>query len=90
MFQILGNNHKLAGYQDVFEMVHSFEKGEAFHLDAFVNFVKNTKLDIHIQKKNWSAFASGYNGKSYKKNKYDIKLWNAYKKHKSKPTSLGG
>lgn len=34
-----------------------------------------------LQRKDWAGFARGYNGPGYAKNRYDIKLANAYKKY---------
>jgi hypothetical protein len=37
-----------------------------------------------IRARNWAAFARGYNGPAYAKNRYDQKLAVAYAKHKAR------
>lgn len=85
-FQILGNNHKLAGYPDVESFVEAIKtQGENnSNLMALLNFLKNNNLLKFVQgaNKNWAGLARGYNGKAYKKNQYDTKLEAAYNKHK--------
>lgn len=77
-FQILGSNHKVCGYDTVGEFVDAIKESEGKHLDAFVSFVIGNHLDGHLRSKNWAAFASGYNGKGYRKNNYDVKMAKAY------------
>ena len=47
-----------------------------------IRYIKVNKLDVHLRNLNWAAFAKGYNGASYKVNKYDEKLATAYNKFK--------
>lgn len=79
-FQILGSNHKVCGYATVGEFVDAMKESEGKQLDAFVSFVIGNKLDKSLRDKNWASFARGYNGKGYAKNKYDIKMRDAYDK----------
>lgn len=79
MFQIMGFNHKLAGYDSAQAMVESFKQGESFQLDAFMTFISSVKhkgklLIQWLREKNWAMFAEGYNGAGYAANKYDTKL----------------
>jgi len=78
-FQIMGFNHKAAGYSTVEDFVKDMHKSEGHHLLAFVQFLKSEKLDVPLKSKSWAAFAKGYNGPEYAKNKYDIRLKQAYK-----------
>lgn len=78
LFQILGSNHLLAGYPDVESYVAAMLESEGAHLDAFVSFCRENHLDIHLQARNWAAFARGYNGTAYAQNAYDVKLAAAY------------
>lgn len=74
MFQILGLNHKLCGFASVESFVMAMFTAEREQLDAAVSFVKARKLDGYIRSGNWPEFARGYNGRSFKANKYDLKL----------------
>jgi len=80
-FQIMGFNHVLAGFATPAAFVAAQFMGEGRHLAAFVSFVKSLGLHKHIQKKNWEAFAKGYNGPKFKENNYDGLLAKAYEKH---------
>jgi hypothetical protein len=79
-FQIMGKNFQAAGFSSVQTFVLALTRSEANHLQAFANFVKaNKAMHEAWKKKDWAVFAKGYNGSSYKENKYDTKLAEAYK-----------
>ena len=82
MFQVMGFNHKLAGFDSVLEMVNSLSKSEKNQLEAFINFLKNTACYKDLKAKDWKAFARHYNGLMYDRNQYDIKLEKAYNNSK--------
>jgi len=82
-FQIMGENYKSAGFTSVRNFVLAMTKSESEHLKAFVQFVNhNPAMRTALRDRNWAAFAAAYNGPSYKKNEYDIKLANAYERRK--------
>jgi N-acetylmuramidase len=84
-FQILGENHKICGFETSQEFVDAMWTGGASaHLDAFVNFIQANKLDGALRAKNWAAFARGYNGPAYAQNAYDKKMAAAYARWKAK------
>jgi len=80
LFQIMGFNHLSCGFPDVKTFVEFNKQNEGNQLLLFGRFCLNTGLYKHLQNKDWTAFAKGYNGPGYKKNKYDTKLTSAYKK----------
>lgn len=77
-FQIMGFHYSLLGYASVDSFVSDMYTHEKKHLKAFGLFCKANNLIKHLQSKNWEAFARGYNGSGFKKNKYDEKLAQAY------------
>ena len=81
-FQIMGFNYGLCGYNSVENFVHDMELSEGLQLLAFIKFIENSNLVKYLKKKQWARFARRYNGKGYKKNKYDEKLSKAYQKYK--------
>lgn len=83
MFQILGVNHKVAGFPDVESFVDAQCQSEGAHLDAFASFVLSNKLDDELRDRRWADFARGYNGPGYAENRYDTKLADAYAKYAS-------
>lgn len=80
--QIMGFNHKLAGYATVDDMVLHFMDDEENQLNAAVTFIINANLDEHLANHNWHAFAEGYNGPKQEVNNYEGKLAQAYAKWK--------
>lgn len=80
-FQIMGFNCKTCGFQDVEDFVEAMCDSEEAHLQAFVGFVQANKLDRALRARDWRAFAKGYNGPNFAKNKYDTKMASAYKKY---------
>jgi len=81
MFQIMGDNCKLAGFADVESYVAAMVSGEPAHLAAFVSFVKKSGLDDELIRRDWAGFARGYNGPNFAVNKYDQKLAASYLIH---------
>ena len=76
--QIMGSNHKLAGYGDVETMVLACMDGELKQLRMMVSFIEKSGLIDEIRRRDWAGFARGYNGPAYEKNAYDAKLAEAY------------
>ncbi|WP_070962636.1 N-acetylmuramidase family protein [Vibrio sonorensis] len=78
-YQILGSNYKSSGYTSVASFVISMFLSEKNHLNSFCKFIKNnSKLHDSIIEKDWRTFARIYNGPSYEKNKYDVKISEKY------------
>ncbi len=82
-FQIMGYHYKSLGYSSIDSFVSKMYEDENKQLEAFGKFLKVNNLIRHIKNKDWEAFAKGYNGPAYKKNKYDIKLKKAYETYKN-------
>ena len=82
-FQIMGFNHRACGFETVELFVIDMFKSEYHHLIAFLKFIDSTHLKEHLINKEWDKFAYGYNGKGYKKNRYDEKLQTAYENFNS-------
>jgi LysM repeat protein len=81
-FQILGENHVAAGFDNVFSYAAAMCRSEKEHLAAFVNFVNSHKaLKNAAASKDWASFALFYNGRNYRKFRYHLKMEEAYNKH---------
>ncbi|CAA6808671.1 MAG: Putative phage-encoded peptidoglycan binding protein [uncultured Sulfurovum sp.] len=79
MFQVMGFNYKVAGFNSVDDFIASLQKSEKNQLEAFFNFVKNTKGCFKaLQNKDWARFARIYNGPAYRTNQYDEKMERHY------------
>lgn len=79
-FQLMGFNFRMCGYKNVQSFVNDMYKNERKHLNAFLQFVAESSLDIVLANQQWARFARCYNGPAYHKNRYDEKLEQAYKK----------
>lgn len=80
-FQIMGENHRAAGFATVDAFVEAMMTSEAAQLNAFVSFVASDRTMLTaLRQKNWAAFAKAYNGAGYHKNLYDTKLQSAYQR----------
>jgi len=82
LMQILGSNYKACG---AFDSVESFVASQIINegksLEAFSQFVLANRIDDELRIKNWAGFAYVYNGKGYRRNRYDERLAAAYAKH---------
>lgn len=80
MFQIMGFNYPLCGFNSLQGFVNAMYESEGRQLDAFVNYIIASRLDDELRELRWADFARKYNGPAYAKNKYDIKMAAAYKR----------
>jgi hypothetical protein len=83
-FQIMGFHWKTCGCATLQEFINAMYKSEDEHLRLFCNFLKSTGLDKPLQRKDWIAFARGYNGAGFEKNNYHKKINTAYLKYAKK------
>lgn len=83
--QIMGFNHKAAGFGSVDDMVLAFLDDEENHLKAMVDFIASEHLDDDLRRRDWSGFARGYNGAGYASHGYHTKLAAAYVKWAKRP-----
>jgi LysM repeat protein len=80
-FQIMGFNHKTAGYSNVQDFVKAMQQSEGKQLDAFVNFIKaDASMHKALKNHDWASFARAYNGPGYAANNYDTKIAAEYNK----------
>lgn len=86
--QILGSNHKAAGFATPGDMVEAFCHSEVAHLEAMISFIISEGLDDELRRHDWSAFARGYNGPGYATHGYHTKLAAAFKKWQGIPDTL--
>ncbi len=82
LFQLMGFQYKVCGYDTVKAFYEDMCKDEATQLNIFCNFIKASRLDDELREHKWTEFALLYNGKGYASNKYHIKLEKAYNKYK--------
>ena len=79
--QIMGFNANSAGFPDATTMVQAMVNSEDAQIGGLFAFLKSSNLDTHMRSHDWTSFARGYNGSSYAKNQYDVRLAAAYQKY---------
>lgn len=86
--QVMGFNHQVAGYDTVEAMVAAMVEDEEAQLLGMANFIKGNRLDGALRAHDWAGFARGYNGSAFAKNKYDVKLRDAFAGYQKKLPSI--
>lgn len=86
--QIMGFNHKLAGFDTIEQFWEAMKTSERAHLDAFAAFIRSNNLTAALRQISpmhaaCVAFARGYNGKGYAANEYHIKIARAFAKYQN-------
>ncbi len=81
--QVMGFNHKAAGFDDVESMVAAMQLSEDAQLESVAAFLKSQNLVGHLRSRDWTSFARAYNGPAYAKNKYDVRLAGAFQQYAS-------
>ena len=84
LFQIMGFNWDASGFHSLQAFINAMYRDEAAHLRAAVEFIRNRRLAASLQRRDWAAFARGYNGAGYAANQYDVKLARAYEEAREK------
>lgn len=86
--QVMGFNHKAAGFKTAGDMVAAFCESEAAGLEGMINFIVSEQLDDDLRRHDWSGFARGYNGAGYAAHGYHTKLAAAFVKWQAIPDAL--
>jgi hypothetical protein len=88
--QLMGFNHRMAGYPTVQAMIADFADSEAAQLNGMIRFIVASHLDDELRRHDWLGFARGYNGAGQMG--YDIKIrdrFNHWLKIKDTPYKPG-
>ena len=76
--QIMGFNHKLAGFATLQDFINAMYESEKAQLQAMISFLKSAGLAGAMKRKDWHAIARTYNGAAYRKFDYHNRLARAY------------
>lgn len=83
--QVMGFNAGLVGCSSVEILVTQAMTSEDEQIMHMARFICACGLDSALQRHDWAAFARGYNGADYAKNKYDAKLRQQHAKWSAGP-----
>lgn len=86
--QMMGDEHRRAGFPDVETMICAFADSVYMQILSMAKFCVSKKLIRHLKACDWHRFAKGYNGRSYARNRYHLKMAIAFAA-KSGLTSIG-
>ncbi|WP_435939556.1 N-acetylmuramidase domain-containing protein [Moraxella bovoculi] len=78
--QIMGFNHKLAGFATLQDFINEMYESEKAQLQAMINFLKSAGLTGAMKRKDWHAIARAYNGVAYAEFDYHNKLARVYER----------
>jgi len=76
--QVMGFNARHAGHDGIESFVSAMREGEDAQLLAMCAFIAAAGLDDALRRRDWTAFARGYNGPGFARNAYDAKLAGAF------------
>lgn len=85
--QVMGAHWAWLGYRNVEALVHEARSGLAGQLRLMARFIDRSGLADPLRRKDWVAFARGYNGPAFARNGYDRKLAVAYRRYAKAPAS---
>jgi hypothetical protein len=79
--QVMGSHWEWLGFADVDALVDEARSGAAGQAKLMARFIQKSGLKNALEKRDWEAFARGYNGPGFRRNAYDTKLAAAYRRH---------
>jgi hypothetical protein len=85
---VLGQNYPNLSMANAHEYVSKLARTERDQLEAFEGFIRANSLADELQRKDWTGFASRYNGPGYAANQYDTKMAQAYARIKANPAAI--
>lgn len=87
--QVMGSHWEWLGFADVDALVDEAREGAAGQARLMARFIEKSGLKQALEKRDWEAFARGYNGPGFRKNAYHTKLAAAYGRHGGAATGGG-
>lgn len=89
LFQIMGMHWRHLQYPSAEAFFDAMHESEGAQLDAFVRFIKaDPNLLRALRANDWASFARWYNGPDFQRNQYNIRLAEAYERHRTTQESI--
>jgi len=76
--QVMGAHWRRLGYGGIDALVAAARSGLSGQIELLLRFVRITGLAASLRSCDWNAFARGYNGPAYRRNRYGERLRSAY------------
>ena len=77
----MGAHWAWLGYASADALVAQARESEAGQARLMARYIVKADLAGALAKRDWAAFARGYNGPGYRANRYDVKLASAFARH---------
>ncbi len=85
--QVMGAHWSWLGYGSVEDLVAEARAGLHGQLRLMCRFIAKSGLDDALRRRDWQAFARGYNGPGFARHRYDEKFAAAYGKARAEPAA---
>ncbi|MEM9732729.1 MAG: N-acetylmuramidase family protein [Pseudomonadota bacterium] len=79
--QVMGSHWQWLGYGSADALVAEARSGVEGQIKLMARYIEKAGLVPALQAQDWAAFARRYNGPAYAKNRYDVKMANAFARH---------
>lgn len=79
--QVMGAHWAWLGFASIDKMVATARSGVDGQAELMLRYIGKAGLLDAIRRRDWKAFAKGYNGPSYRKNRYDTRIAEAFRKY---------
>lgn len=79
--QVMGAHWAWLGYESVDALVAQARSGPAGQIDLMLRYIAKAGLMEALRRRDWPAFARGYNGPAYARNNYHLRLSLAFRRH---------
>ncbi|WEX10372.1 N-acetylmuramidase domain-containing protein [Chelativorans sp. AA-79] len=79
--QVMGAHWKRLGYPSVDALVEEARGGVEGQIRLMLRYIDEAGLMEALHRRDWTAFARGYNGPGFARNSYHLKLALAYRRH---------
>lgn len=79
--QVMGAHWKMLGYASVDELVREARDSAAGQAGLMAGFIVRAGLERALRQHDWQAFARGYNGVGYARNRYDVRMAAAWRRY---------
>lgn len=78
--QVMGAHWEWLGYDSVAHLVNTARVGVSGQMDLMGRYIEKAGLIGALQRRDWTAFARGYNGPGFARHGYHTKLAEAYRR----------
>ncbi|WP_163267364.1 N-acetylmuramidase domain-containing protein [Chelativorans alearense] len=89
MGQVMGAHWAWLGFENVDALVDRARSGLEGELDLMLRYIGKAGLLEPLGRRDWAAFARGYNGPAFARNSYHVKLSLAYRRHARRLAEAG-